>query len=108
LLFWPRSAERSNRTIGKGKSADGRTLVLVEWVDSHSGAGGWQPRDEIAGAAEPVYCRSVGWVVSERNGTMVLVSHVSGERNKGVRRYAKGDIAIPKKAVVNVSVLRGA
>lgn len=82
-----------------------RKLVLIEWVDSHSG-NGWQPLNEIADAAEPVYCRSVGWLVSERNGMTVLVSHISGERNGNVRLYGKGDIAIPKKAITRTTVLR--
>ena len=54
-----------------------RKLVLVEWTDSHSG-NGWQPLDEIANAAEPVYCRSVGWLVSRRNGTTGIRSYIPG------------------------------
>ena len=53
-------------------------LVLIEWIDSHSG-NGWQPLDQLAEAAERVHCRSVGWLVSEGNGMTVLVSHISGE-----------------------------
>lgn len=81
-----------------------RRLVLVEWVDSHSGQG-WQPLDEIARGAIPVYCRSVGWLVSEANGMKVLVAHVSGEGNEDIRKYGKGDIAIPERAIVRLSNL---
>jgi hypothetical protein len=82
-----------------------RKLFLIEWVDSHSGDG-WRPLDEIAGAAEPVYCRSVGWLVSRRNGTTVLVSHVSGEANGNIRLFGKGDIAIPNRAIRKMTCLR--
>jgi hypothetical protein len=81
-----------------------RRLVLVEWIDSHSAVGGWQPLDEIAAAAEAVHCRSVGWLVSDRNGVKVLVAHISGDRN-GVRPYGKGDIAIPSRCITKIRVL---
>jgi hypothetical protein len=82
-----------------------RKLVVVEWVDSHSGDG-WQPLDKITQAAEPVYCRSVGWLVSRRNETTVLVSHISGERNGNLRLFGKGDISIPNRAIVKLSYLK--
>lgn len=81
-----------------------RKLVLIEWVDSHS-CNGWQPLDEIASVARPVYCRSVGWVVSETKETTVLVAHVSGERNEDLRLYGTGDMAIPRKAIVKTTTL---
>jgi hypothetical protein len=82
-----------------------RKLVLIEWIDSHSGSG-WRPLDEIADAAEPVYCRSVGWLVSDDNGTKVLVANLSGERNGNLRVFGNGDIAIPNRSIVKLSVLR--
>jgi hypothetical protein len=89
----------------KAGREDARRLVLVEWVDSHSGTG-WQPLDEIADAANPVFCRSVGWIVSESNGMKVLVPHISGERNENLRLFGNGDIAIPDKAIVKVTRLK--
>jgi hypothetical protein len=84
-----------------------RKLVLVDWLDSHSQAGGgWHPLDEVTENAKPVYCRSVGWLVSEDNGMKVLVPHMSGERNENVEVYGKGEIAIPKQAIIKLSVLR--
>jgi hypothetical protein len=82
-----------------------RKLLLIEWIDAHSGKG-WQPLDEIAKAAEPVHCRSVGWLVSEGNGTTVLVSHISGEKNGNLRVFGTGDMAIPTKAIVRRSEIR--
>lgn len=79
-----------------------RPLLLVEWIDSHAGRG-WQPLDEIAANVEPVYCRSVGWLVSKSENATVLVAHVSGERNEDLRQYGQGDIAIPNQAIVKVT-----
>lgn len=94
---------KSSRMVRR--AAGRRKLVLVEWADSHSGEG-WRPLDEIAGAAEPIYCRSVGWLVSRRNGTTVLASSISGEGNRNVRLFGRGDIAIPNKAILKLTRLR--
>jgi hypothetical protein len=85
--------------------SDARALVLVEWIDSHSGSG-WQPLDEIEKAAEPVHCRSVGWLVAEGNGSKVLVPHISGEKNGDLRLFGKGEITIPERAIVKVHRLQ--
>jgi hypothetical protein len=82
-----------------------RKLVLIEWVDSHSGRG-WQPIREIEQSAGPVYCRSVGWLVSESGNCKVIVPHVSGEKNGNVVPYGCGDLTIPNKAIVRMKVLR--
>lgn len=83
----------------------GRKLVLVEWIDSHSGEG-WRPLDQIEEAGGPVYCRSVGWLVSEEGDTKVLVSSISGERNGNLRLFGRGDIVIPKRAILRTKVIR--
>jgi hypothetical protein len=70
-------------------------------VDSHSGKD-WQPIDEIARAARPVYCRSVGWLVAQGKGTTVLVAHISGDRDEDLRSFGCGDMAIPTKAIVRM------
>jgi len=80
-------------------------LVLIEWLDSHSGRG-WQELDKLKGASEPLYCRSVGWVASEENGCVVIVPHISGEKNGDTILHGCGDLTIPKKAIVRTTVLR--
>jgi hypothetical protein len=80
-------------------------LVLVEWLDSHSGVG-WQPLADIERNGESVRCRSVGWLVSEAFGRKVIVPHLSGERNKGVVPYGCGDLSIPDRAIVKMRVLK--
>lgn len=82
-----------------------RPLVLVEWIDSHGG-NGWQPLDELSAAAEPLRCRSVGWLLSRRNGMTVLASHISGEANENIRLFGKGDIAIPDKCITRRKRIR--
>lgn len=80
-------------------------LVLVEWVDAHSGRG-WQTMEELKNAAEPLYCRSVGWIVLENADCMVVVPHVSGERNGTTALTGCGDLTIPNKSIVKLTVLR--
>jgi hypothetical protein len=80
-------------------------LVLIEWLDIHAGRG-WQSMDEIAESCEPLYCRSVGWLVSEKNGHKTIVPHLSGEKNGDILVHGRGDITIPAKAIVNMTVLR--
>jgi len=80
-------------------------LVLIEWLDSHSGKG-WQTIDQLERVAEPLYCRSVGWLLSERNGCKVLVPHLAGEKNRKAILLGCGDLTIPTKAVVKMMVLK--
>ena len=80
-------------------------LVLVEWLDSHSGRR-WQDIDRLKSAAEPLHCRSVGWLLSDEEDCKVIVAHLSGEKNGGIVLQGSGDIAIPAKAILSVEVLR--
>ncbi len=80
-------------------------LVLIEWLDSSSCRGGWQPLDELKENSGAVRCRSVGWLLSESGGSKVLVPHISGDEKDGVRPFGKGDIAIPEKAILRMKVL---
>ena len=81
-------------------------LVLVEWLDSHSGDG-WQRLADIEANGESVRCRSVGWLVSDGGGRKVIVPHISGEENRGTIPYGRGDISIPDKSIVKMRVLKG-
>ena len=80
-------------------------LVLVEWLDSHQSRG-WQDVERIEEAAEPLYCRSVGWLAAENKDCKVLVPHISGERNGTVLLQGCGDMTIPTKAIIKMRVLR--
>lgn len=80
-------------------------LVLVEWLDSHSGRG-WQTVDQLTRATTPLYCRSVGWLVSERKDCKVIVPHIAGEKNGDAMLLGCGDLAIPTAAIVKMTVLK--
>lgn len=82
-----------------------RRLVLVEWIDSHSGHA-WRPMDDIADAVHPLHCRSVGWIVAKKNGTLVLAASISGEKNGDIRECGTCDIAIPTSAIQRTVTLR--
>ena len=80
-------------------------LVLIEWVDSHSGRG-WRTMDEVKEAAEPLLCRSVGWLAVDNEDCKVLVPHIAGERNGEIMLQGSGDMTIPAVAIEKVAVLR--
>lgn len=80
-------------------------LVLVEWLDSHAGRG-WQDLDRLERAAEPLYCRSVGWVIRENKDCKVLVPHISGEKNGNTVLQGCGDLTIPTASIVKTTILR--
>jgi hypothetical protein len=82
-----------------------KKLVLIEWMDSHSGRG-WQTLDELQEKAEPLYCRSVGWIVKETKQCKVIVPHIAGERNGDIMLLGNGDMVIPAKAIVKVTSLK--
>ena len=83
-----------------------RKLVLIEWLDSHSGRG-WREMEQLERAAEPLYCRSVGWLVVEGKNCKVVVPHIAGERNGDIMLLGNRDMAIPTKAIPKITVLRG-
>jgi hypothetical protein len=80
-------------------------LVLVEWLDAHAGRG-WQNSERLEEAAEPLYCRSVGWLFSDNKKCKVIVPHIAGEQNKKIIIQGCGDLTIPTKSVVKMTVLR--
>ena len=80
-------------------------LVLVEWLDSHSGRG-WQDFEQLERAAKPLYCRSVGWVIRENKDCTVLVPHIAGEKNGEAVLQGCGDLTIPTASIVKTTILR--
>lgn len=80
-------------------------LVLIEWLDAHSGRG-WQPFEQLERAAEPLYCRSVGWLISERKDCKVIVPHIAGEKNGDAMLLGCGDLTIPTRAIVKLVILK--
>lgn len=79
-------------------------LVLIEWIDSHAGRG-WQDIDELAGACQPLYCRSVGWLVSEENGCKMVVPHLSGDKDGTTLSQGSGELTIPEQSILRMQVI---
>lgn len=82
-----------------------REIVLIEWVDSHSGRG-WQMLEDLQEKTEPLCCRSVGWLVRETRQCKVIAPHIAGERNGDIMLQGCGDLTIPTKAIVKVTPLK--
>ncbi|KKN79665.1 hypothetical protein LCGC14_0338690 [marine sediment metagenome] len=80
-------------------------LVLIEWIDSHSGRG-WRTTEEIERCAEPLYCRSVGWLIKETKQVKVIVPHIAGEKNGDIILQGCGDLTIPTKAIIKITTLK--
>lgn len=82
-----------------------KDMVLIEWLDSHSGRG-WQDLDQLEEKAIPLYCRSVGWLVKETKHVKVIVPHIAGEKNGDIMIQVCGDLVIPTKAIVKMKLLK--
>jgi len=80
-------------------------IVLVEWVDSHSGRG-WQTIDQLEGVAKPLYCKSVGWLIKETKQCKVIVPHIAGEKNTDIMLQGCGDLTIPTKAIIQIKRIK--
>ena len=79
-------------------------LVVIHWEDSHSGRG-WRKLDEISEDCAPLKCRSVGWLIAERNGLVTIASSLSGE-GQGLVVCGSGDISIPRKSIRKMVTLK--
>jgi hypothetical protein len=82
-----------------------KEIVLIEWLDSHSGKG-WQDIDQLEETAIPLYCRSVGWIIKETEDCKVIVPHLSGEENGDIIIQGCGDLVIPTKSIVKITTLK--
>jgi len=70
-------------------------LVLVEWLDSYGCSANWQPLGSVK--AEPMVCKSVGWLLHEDERYKVIVPHISDGTDQGC-----GDMTIPTAAIVSM------
>lgn len=72
-------------------------LILVEWEDSFGCPSGWEFEDEVEVRTTTV--RTVGWLVRETEGALLVVPHLSAPGH-GRRQFA-GYIGIPKRQIVS-------
>ena len=77
-------------------------LMLIEWEDSHSGRG-WHDLDDIKKTAEPLRCRSVGWLAASNDECRLLVPHLGGETQDNSQGC--GDMVIPVRAIIKETEL---
>jgi hypothetical protein len=80
-------------------------LVLIDWVDSHAGSG-WLTKDQLQKAAQPCLCRSVGWLFIKNKVCTVVVPHLSSLEDLNGIEHGRGELSIPNKAIVKMTVLR--
>jgi hypothetical protein len=80
-------------------------LVLVEWFDSHAG-NGWSDKDQLASAAQPMRCKSVGWLFSKDSVSTVIVPHCASVEKYQDLQFGRGDISIPNGSILRITVLR--
>ena len=82
-------------------------LVLVEWLDACSEKSGWHSVEFVTDRMEALHIRSVGWLARESKQEILLLPHVAGEKNKvPVNLACAGDLTIPKKTIIKMTVLR--
>ena len=75
-------------------------LVLIEWVDSFGCSSEWQQLDGCD--ARPLLCRSVGWLVQDKEDCKVIVPHISDRDHLNAPQQGCGDMTIPTKAILNI------
>jgi hypothetical protein len=75
-------------------------MVYIEWVDS-AGLHGWHSIEELQSDATPIVIESVGWVITENETAVTLVSHIYKDMpGNGGTRQGADSMTIPKGAIV--------
>ena len=74
-------------------------LVLIEWLDSYGCSSKWQDLDGCY--ARPLICRSVGWLVQDRDDCKVIVPHIT-DSSTDTPQQGCGDMTIPTKAILQI------
>ena len=81
-------------------------LVLIEWVDAFGCSPDWADLDDSR--AEPLICRSVGWLLHDTPTCKVVVPHVTNTDDPTITPQGCGDMTIPSCAVTRMIDLREA
>ena len=55
-------------------------LVKVTWQDSRLPDDGWQRVDDI-GEVKPTICETVGWLIRDENGLLILASSITHDED---------------------------
>jgi hypothetical protein len=78
-------------------------LLYVEWIDASSGPG-WQTVEAMRDQ-QPLYCRSVGWLIHENKDHLLLAASTYMPDRYPIMQ-ATCDISIPLGMVKKRKVLR--
>jgi len=78
-------------------------LVLVKWLDSHS-VNQWTELERLKKNCKPARCKSVGWLLTQSNGHILLVPHIA--ENDSHSPDGAGSITIPEGAITKIETLR--
>jgi len=80
-----------------------KKLVYVEWSDSYGCSSTWQRLE--GEPPEVMICRSVGYLVRQTKHLIVIVPHVTPDRD-GEYQMGCGDMTIPIRAVTRIVTLK--
>lgn len=69
-------------------------LVMIEWIDSASGGGYWEDREDTE-ATLPVECTTVGFLIDDGPDHKTVASSITGDQ-------AGGSLVIPKSAIKRI------
>lgn len=71
-------------------------LIVVEWVDSAGGRGGWVQFEDLGGSI--AYATTVGYLVKETDEMILLVSNFIPQNNEVAQVFCNY-MGIPKCAI---------
>ena len=77
-------------------------LVYIKWLDSVKGSG-WDIVTDMEN--EVTSCESVGYIVSNKKESILLVPHILDYNSKSVPQQGCGQMTIPKKAIIKIREL---
>jgi hypothetical protein len=84
------------------KSAYGKQLVYLEWVDSTGPRGGWSAEADVLGTP---YLKvvSVGWILESVKSHITIAAHI--HQSAGGKFNVDGVMSIPKVAITKMLVM---
>lgn len=81
-------------------------LVLVEWIDAHSSGNRWSHVEDLKHDCRPYNCKTVGYLISKKNGYIQLAGTVACSDDNEWDEKATGNMAIPIKCIRKTTILR--
>ena len=76
-------------------------VVIIEWLDSCGAGSRWQFLEDYEDP-KPLKCRSIGWLVQDREDCKVIVPHLSMDA-KDSQRQGCGEMTIPTRSIILIT-----